>query len=89
MVNSKIETQMGKILIQTENLTKSFLTEEVETTAIRNINLRIERGEFVAVMGPSGCGKTTLLRHFNGLLLPDSGCIRVLGKRVENRANYS
>jgi putative ABC transport system ATP-binding protein len=84
MVNSKIETQMGEILIQTENLTKSFLTEEVETTAIRNINLQIEKGEFVAVMGPSGCGKTTLLNLLGLIDRPTSGSYIYKGDRANS-----
>lgn len=64
---------MGELLIQTENLTKTFLTEEIETIAIRDINLHIEKGEFVAVMGPSGCGKTTLLNLLGLVDCPTSG----------------
>lgn len=48
-------------MIKTENLTKIFRTTEVETAALSNIFIQIEKGEFVAVMGPSGCGKSTLL----------------------------
>jgi putative ABC transport system ATP-binding protein len=43
-------------MIKTKDLTKIFRTEEVETTALNNINLGVKEGEYVAVMGPSGCG---------------------------------
>ena len=43
-------------MIQTENLSKSFRTEEVETIALNNVSFNVEDGEFVAIMGPSGCG---------------------------------
>ena len=55
------------MMIKTKNLTKIFTTEEVETTALNNVNLEIQPGEFVAVMGPSGCGKSTFL-NIAGLL---------------------
>lgn len=48
-------------MITLKNLSKVFQTEEVETTAINNISLTVETGEFLAIMGPSGCGKSTLL----------------------------
>jgi len=48
-------------MITIENLSKVFYTEELETTALNNVNLQIEEKEFVAIMGPSGCGKSTLL----------------------------
>lgn len=47
--------------------------------AIKNITLEIDEGEFVAILGANGSGKTTLARHFNGLLLPDQGSVRVNG----------
>ena len=75
---------MGQIMIQTENLTKSFLTEEVETFAIRNITLKIEEGEFVAVMGPSGCGKTTLLNLLGLVDRPTSGSYSFNGGGTES-----
>ncbi len=54
-------------MIRTKNLTKIFATEEVETTALNNVNAEVQAGEFVAIMGPSGCGKSTFL-HIAGML---------------------
>lgn len=60
-------------MIRTENLQKIFSTEEVETWALRDINISIEEGEFVAIMGPSGCGKSTLLNILGLLDNPTGG----------------
>jgi putative ABC transport system ATP-binding protein len=60
-------------MIRTENLTKTFRTEEVETTALNNVNLHVKKGEFVAIMGPSGCGKSTLLNIIGLLDNPSDG----------------
>ena len=55
------------MIIETEDVTKIYRTEEVETTALDKISLRLEEGQFVSIMGPSGCGKSTLL-HVLGLI---------------------
>jgi putative ABC transport system ATP-binding protein len=60
-------------MIKTVNITKTYRTDEIETTALNNVNLEIKAGEFVAVMGPSGCGKTTLLNVLGLLDRPTSG----------------
>ena len=60
-------------MIRTTNLKKLYLTEEVETTALNNVNIQIERGEFVSIMGPSGCGKSTLLNVLGLLDNPSEG----------------
>ncbi|MDX1618263.1 MAG: ATP-binding cassette domain-containing protein, partial [Balneolaceae bacterium] len=60
-------------MIQTKNLKKIYTTEEVETTALSNVNLEINEGEFCAIMGPSGCGKSTLLNIIGLLDNPTEG----------------
>jgi putative ABC transport system ATP-binding protein len=60
-------------MIKTENLTKVFRTEEVETSALNEVNLHVKKGEFVAIMGPSGCGKSTLMNIIGLLDNPTSG----------------
>jgi putative ABC transport system ATP-binding protein len=69
-------------MIRTEKLTKVFRTEEVETTALREVDLAIEDGEFVSVMGPSGCGKSTLLNLLGLLDSPTAGRYQLLGEDV-------
>jgi len=60
-------------MIKTENLTKVFRTDEVETYALQKVNLQVQKGEFVAIMGPSGCGKSTLLNIIGLLDNPTEG----------------
>ena len=60
-------------MIRTVNLNKVFRTEEVETSALNEVNLHIQKGEFVAIMGPSGCGKSSLLNIIGLLDNPTSG----------------
>ena len=60
-------------MIRTNNLKKVFTTEEVETTALNNVNLEVKPGEFVSIMGPSGCGKSTLLNLLGLLDNPSDG----------------
>ena len=69
-------------MIQIENLGKTFRTEEVETIALQGINLRIDTGEFVAIMGPSGCGKSTLLNIIGLLDNPSEGSYLLNGQEV-------
>ena len=69
-------------MIKAINLTKVFRTESVETTALNEVNLEIEEGEFVAIMGPSGCGKSTLLNLLGLLDNPTSGELWFLGQEV-------
>lgn len=60
-------------MIATSKLTKVFRTDEVETTALKEVDFKVEPGEFVAIMGPSGCGKSTLLNIIGLLDNPTNG----------------
>ncbi|MUP37481.1 ABC transporter ATP-binding protein [Labilibaculum euxinus] len=71
-------------MIKTENLCKTFRTEEVETSALSNVNLEIKKGEFVAIMGPSGCGKSTLLNIIGLLDNPSQGNFRFIENEVSH-----
>jgi len=71
-------------MIKTNELTKVFRTEEVETTALKDIHLEVREGEFTAVMGPSGCGKSTLLNILGLLDNPTSGSYIFNGVEVAN-----
>lgn len=71
-----------RAILQTEALIKYFRTDEVETTALNEVDLLVEEGEFTSIMGPSGCGKSTLL-HILGLIdNPDGGKYWFLGEEV-------
>lgn len=69
-------------MITIENLSKVFRTNEVETVALNNINLKVDKGEFLAIMGPSGCGKSTLLNIVGLLDRPTEGSVKFLDKEV-------
>jgi len=70
-------------LIQMQNLSKVFTTDEVETHALAGVHLQIERGEFVSIAGPSGCGKSTLLAILGLLDSPSDGRYLLKGTPVE------
>jgi putative ABC transport system ATP-binding protein len=60
-------------MLKLHNLCRMYRTDEVETVALNNVNIEIQKGEFVAIMGPSGCGKSTLLNLIGMLDSPSSG----------------
>src|SRR5690606_41496405 len=69
-------------MIRTANLRKIYTTDEVETTALNNVNIEIKAGEFVSIMGPSGCGTSTLLDILGLLDNPTEGELYLLYHEV-------
>jgi putative ABC transport system ATP-binding protein len=68
--------------LQLNDVFRIFRSGEVETVALRGVDLRVERGEFVAILGPSGCGKSTLLSLAAGLDRPSAGEVRAFGESL-------
>ena len=71
-------------MIKLTDINKIYRTEEIETQALENVNLEVQKGEFLSIMGPSGCGKSTLLNIMGLLDSPTSGSIEINGIRTEN-----
>jgi putative ABC transport system ATP-binding protein len=75
---------MSQNIIEIEQMTKVFYTDEIETHALSGVHLTIARGEYVAMSGPSGCGKSTLLSIIGLLDTPTAGRYTLNGKEVAN-----
>lgn len=67
-------------MIELKGIEKRFCSGKQTVIALNNIDLQIDKGEFVLLKGPSGCGKSTLLFTIGGLLKPTSGILKVAGK---------
>ncbi|HLA40466.1 MAG TPA: ABC transporter ATP-binding protein [Candidatus Glassbacteria bacterium] len=74
---------MPEVILEVRDLVKTYKTGEIETPALRGVDLSLQFGEFACVVGPSGCGKTTLLNLIGGLDRPSSGTITLDGLRVD------
>ena len=70
-------------MIKLTEINKIYRTNEIETVALENVNLEVEKGEFLSIMGPSGCGKSTLLNIIGLLDAPTSGIIEIDGLAEE------
>ncbi|GLS26641.1 ABC transporter ATP-binding protein [Marinibactrum halimedae] len=75
---------MSEIKIQMKNISKVFETEEMETHALKDVNLTIKAGDYVSISGPSGCGKSTLLGLLGLLDMPSGGEYFVEGVNVSS-----
>ena len=70
------------MLIKMENVSKVYYSGEMETQALKEVNMEIEQGEFIVVLGPSGSGKSTLLNVLSGLDIPTKGSIFIDGQEI-------
>ena len=71
-------------MIKLTGINKIYRTNEIETQALENVNLEVQKGEFLSIMGPSGCGKSTLLNIMGLLDSPTSGTIEINGTNTIN-----
>ena len=71
-------------ILKTINLTKTYQDGQEKKTVLKEINLRVNRGEFIGIFGPSGSGKSTLLNLLGGLDRPSSGQVYIEGERIDN-----
>ena len=71
-------------ILEVKNVSKKYQNKEGEVLALKNVNFRIEQGEFVSIIGPSGCGKSTLLSIIAGLEDKSTGEIYIEGERVDS-----
>ena len=70
-------------MIKLTGINKIYRTNEIETVALENVNLEVNKGEFLSIMGPSGCGKSTLLNIMGLLDAPTGGTIEIAGTKVD------
>lgn len=75
-------------LYEVRNLSKRYDRGEQQVSALKSINLDIERGQFVAIMGPSGSGKSTLLHLLGGLDRPTDGVVRIQGQNILSLSDH-
>ncbi len=73
---------MSEAVIEVRNLTKTYRVGDIDVQALRGVDLRIDRGEFVAIMGSSGCGKSTLMNIMGCLDTPTSGEYSLSGQDI-------
>ena len=84
-INKNSLPEVGLHIVELSNVRKSYVLGSLEIPVISDVNLKIEKGEFLAIMGPSGSGKSTLVNFIGCLDRPTEGHVLVRGKRDLNR----
>ena len=79
---------MDKEIMKLENIGLIYQSKHGETEAVKDFDLQIKEGEFVAIVGPSGCGKTTMLSIMSGILKPTSGKVYIDGNDIYKNKTY-
>jgi putative ABC transport system ATP-binding protein len=73
---------MQKPILETEDLQMTYRVGKVDVRALRGVDVKVDTGQYVAIMGPSGCGKSTLLHIIGGMLTPTSGRVMIDGEDI-------
>jgi putative ABC transport system ATP-binding protein len=81
------ELNSPKTIIKVEGLSKTFEVRSAQVPVLKEINLKVESGEFIIITGPSGCGKSTLLHIVLGLEAPTTGSVEFLGQQLYQGMN--
>ncbi len=82
-INGNYPARRTKMFISLKNISKKFMMDKVELQALSNVNLDIEKGEFICLMGPSGAGKSTLLNIIGCIENPTAGEVNIHGEPVK------
>ena len=75
------------MLLELKHIYKNYLQDKIVIPVLKDVNISIDEGEYVAIMGPSGSGKSTLAKHINALLAPTEGSLWIDGKDVTQEEN--
>ncbi len=75
-----------RVVVELTDVYKVYRTGRIEYPALKGVNLRVEEGEFLAIVGPSGSGKTTLLNLVGGIDTPTRDTVRVLGTEISRKS---
>lgn len=88
-MTSNNNNEKNMAIIELKNVEKVYRTSDIETVALENVNLSVEKGEFVSIMGPSGCGKSTLLNIIGLLDKPTKGSVSLMGEDITDRSDHT
>jgi putative ABC transport system ATP-binding protein len=75
-------------IIELKQISKTYTNGHIDYKALKEIDFKVQKGEFVVVSGPSGCGKSTILNIIAGLDTPSSGCVRFNGQNIGSKSEY-
>ncbi len=75
------------VFLKIKDVSHTYFTKTTAVTALTDISLNVEEGEFISFLGPSGCGKTTMLSIIAGLLRPTEGVVTLEGKAIDSKKN--